>query len=275
MSGDVRAQGPLCVAVGGLGAIGFRVASALDDGIPGLRLNAVSARDGDRAADRVAGFRRPPAIKELADLASDADVVVECAPPAVFREVADPALRCGRIFIPMSVGQLLVNPDLLELAEEHLARILVPSGAMLGLDALRAASEGQIESVRLVTRKPPRSLAGAPHLEKIGVDIETLTEPVRVFEGNAYDAAAAFPANINVGAALSLAGIGPERTMIEIWVDPTLERNTHRITVESDSANFEMSVQSIPTENPATGRLTPLSVINTLRMLTATLQIGS
>ena len=273
--GERGADPPLRVAIGGLGAIGLRVARALDDGIPGLVLDSVSARNREAAVARVATFRTAPEVKTLGLLADDAEVVVECAPAAVFREVAEPALRRGRLFMPLSVGQLLLNPDLLELAEEHNARVLVPSGAMLGLDALRAASEGEIQSVRLVTRKPPRSLAGAPHFERIGMNPEALTEPARVFEGNAYDAAAAFPANINVGVALSLAGIGPERTRIEIWADPDLDRNTHTIMVESDSCSFEMSIQGVPTENPATGKLTPLSVINTLRMLTSTVQVGS
>ena len=137
---------------------------------------------------------------------------------------------------------------------------------MLGIDAVRAASEGTIHSVRLVTRKPPSSLAKVQYLRDQGIDVMALDGTMKVFEGNAVDAAAAFPANINVGATLSLAGVGPARTMIEIWADSTLKRNTHRIMVDADSTSFEMSIQSIPTkDNPATGELTPLSVINVLR----------
>ena len=276
ISGARAGRDPLHVAVGGLGAIGLRVARALDRGIPGLVLESVSALDTARAAERVRGFEPPPPIKPLAELADNADVVVECAAPAVFREVAEPALRKGRTLVPLSVGQLLVNPELFDIAEQNGARILAPSGAMLGLDALRAASEGEIREVRLVTSKPPRSLAGAAYLDEKGIDVTALQAPLKVFDGNAMDAAAAFPANINVGAALTLAGAGPARTMIEIWADPGLERNTHRISVEADSASFEMSVQSVPTdENPATGKLTPLSVINALRTLAATVQVGS
>ena len=96
------------------------------------------------------------------------------------------------------------------------------------------------------------------------------------FKGNAIDAAKGFPANINVGAALSLAGIGPERTHIEIWADPTVTRNTHRIYVEGESARFEMLIEGVPSEsNPATGKLTPLSVIATLRGLVSPLKVGT
>ena len=271
-----RNGGPLLVAVGGLGAIGLPVARALDRGIEGLSLVAVSARDHGKARARLADFSTVPRVVALAELAIVADVVVECAPPAVFREIADPTLRAGLTLVPLSVGQLLLNPDLIDLASRTGANVIVPSGAMLGLDALRAATESELRSVRLVTRKPPQSLVLPDHLKREGISLDELSEAVRVFEGNAYEAAAAFPANINVGAALSLAGIGPERTRIEIWADPEIDRNTHTISVDADSCSFEMSIQSIPTEeNPATGKLTPLSVINALRMLTTRFRIGS
>ena len=143
---------PLRVSIGGLGAIGLRVARALDAGIPGLSLVAVSARDHGRALARLGDFQNAPPVKPLDRLGDDSDVVVECAPAAVFRQIAEPALRFGRVLMPLSIGQLLFNPDLVDLAARSGARILVPSGAMLGLDALRAASEGEIHMVRLVTK---------------------------------------------------------------------------------------------------------------------------
>ena len=138
---------PLRVSIGGLGAIGLRVARALDAGIPGLSLVAVSARDHGRALARLGDFQNAPPLKPLDRLGDDSDVVVECAPAAVFRQIAEPALRLGRVLMPLSIGQLLFNPDLVDLAARSGARILVPSGAMLGLDALRAASEGEIHMV--------------------------------------------------------------------------------------------------------------------------------
>jgi aspartate dehydrogenase len=236
----------------------------------------VSARDVARAERRIAELARPVPVVPLAELAGLADVVVECAPAAVFRAVAEPALRAGRIFMPVSVGQLLEHPDLTLLAERHGARILVPTGALLGLDAVRAAAEGQIRRVTMVTRKPPAGLTGAPYLEAHGIDLEGLQEPQKVFEGSARDGARGFPANVNVAAALSLAGIGPDRTRLEIWADPSVTRNVHRITVEADAARFEMQIENVPSaENPRTGRITALSVIAALRRLSATLVVGS
>ena len=264
------------VAIGGFGAIGAKLAKRLDEGIEGLQLVAVSARNQERVRAAIASVRSPPAVLALAALALDADVVVECAPAAVFREIAEPAIRAGRIFMPSSVGQLLVHADLIELAKATRARILVPTGALLGLDAVRAAAEGTIRSVRMVTRKPPAGLDGAPYLVENAISLAGLTAPLKVFDGTARDGAKGFPANVNVAAALSLAGIGPDRTFLEIWADPTVSRNTHAIEVEGDEARFSMTIENVPSaENPRTGMLTPLSVIAALRALTSTLKVGS
>jgi aspartate dehydrogenase len=263
------------VAVGGLGAIGLPVAQALDAGIPDLRLVAVSARDIDRARARTAGFRDPPEVVDLAGLAS-ADIVVEAAPAAVFDAIAEPVIVAGRILVACSAAALLPRMHLVEAARRSGARIVVPTGALLGLDAVRAAAEGQVDSVTMETRKPPASLAGAPYLEERGLDMTRVTAAICVFRGNARDAAAGFPANVNVAAALALAGIGPERTMVEIWADPAVMRNTHTIRVEAAAARFTMTIEGVPSEaNPRTGQLTPLSVLACLRGLTATLKVGS
>jgi len=264
------------VAVAGLGAIGLPVVRALDAGIDGLRLVAVSARDREKAAAKLAGLKTPVPVVALAELAEVAEVVVESIPAAGFAEVAEPAIERGRIFMPLSVGVLLSRMDLVERARQTGARILVPTGALLGLDAVRAAAEGTLHSVTMVTRKPPAGLKGAPHVEAEGIDLDAIVEPVCIFRGDAYAAAKGFPANLNVGVALSLAGIGPERTEIEIWADPTVSRNTHRIKVDGDAARFELVIEGIPSEeNPATGKLTPLSVIAALRGLTSPLRIGT
>jgi len=266
----------LRVAIGGFGAIGREVAEALDQGIPGLELAAVSARDQEKAKRNLAALRAEVALVPLAELAARADIVIECAPAAVFRELALPAVEQGRILVPLSVGQLLVHTDLEQRAAATGARILVPTGALLGLDAVRAAAEGTIERVTMVTRKPPEGLAGAPYLALHGIDLDEITEPRRIFEGTAREGAKGFPANVNVAAALSLAGIGPDRTMLEIWADPTVDRNTHTIEVEADSARFTLKIENVPSEaNPRTGKITALSTIALLRGLTATLRVGS
>ena len=266
----------LTVGIGSFGTIGRRVAGVLDrGGIPGLELGLVSANDKVRAAERMAGFARSVPVTALSELAA-CDVVLECAPAAVFAEVAEPAVAAGRVFVPTSVGALLPRMDLVDRAEATGARIVVPTGALLGLDAVRAAAEGEIHSVTMVTRKPPSGLAGAPHLVDNNISVEGLNEPKLVFEGSARQGAVGFPANVNVAAALSLAGVGPDRTRLRIWADPTVDRNTHRIEVEADSARFTLDIATVPTaENPRTGKITALSVIACLRSLTQTLKVGT
>jgi aspartate dehydrogenase len=263
------------VAIGGLGAIGLKLARALDAGVDGLRLIAVAARDQAKAEANLGGFRAAPRIVPLAELA-EADIVVEAAPAAVFEQIAAPAIEAGRVFVPASVGALLPRMHLARRARQTGARIVVPTGALLGLDAVRAAAEGPVESVTIESRKPPRGLEGAPYLVKHGITVSGLTEPKLVFAGNAFDAAAGFPANVNVAAALALAGIGPIRTRVEIWADPGVTRNTHTIRVEAEAARFSMTIENVPERaNPRTGQITALSMLACLRGLVSTLKVGT
>ena len=265
------------IALAGLGAIGGAVARrVLADNIPGIQLVAVSARDHEKARATLKTMNGGAVpIVGLADLAGMADLVIECAPAALMDEIAQPVLRAGKKLLVLSAGALLPRPELLELAKKHGGQIIVPSGALLGLDAVCAAAEGQIHSVQMTTRKPPKGLAGAPYLVENRIQVDNVREPLRVFSGSARDAAKGFPANVNVAVALSLAGIGPDRTRIDIWADPGVTRNTHRIQVESDSARIDMTIENIPSENPKTGRITALSVIAALRKIHAPLRVGT
>jgi aspartate dehydrogenase len=265
---------PLRIGLAGLGGVGLEVARRLIKGVPGLTLAAVSMRDLDKARQKLPEIANVP-MRQPTELADDCDVVVECLPPTLFRDVAVSAIDKGRIFIPLSVGQLLPNWDLVERAKANGSRILVPTGALLGLDAVRAAAEGEIRSVNMITRKPPNGLDGAPYLVERGISLKNLDKPMKVFDGTAREGAKGFPANVNVAAALSLAGVGPDRTHLEIWADPTLVRNTHRIEVDADTARFSMSIEGVPSENPRTGKIVALSTVAALRGLVSELKVGT
>ena len=265
----------MTVGIAGLGGIGLPLARALDAGIDGLSLIAVSARDQTKALANLAGFRHTPRLVELPDLVA-ADIVVECVPASQFERVALPAIDAGRILVVLSAGALLPRMHLMRRAQAVGARIIVPTGALLGLDAVRAVAEGPVESVTMETRKPPGGLEGAPYLDKHGISLSGMTEPLLVFDGNALEAAAGFPANVNVAAALALAGIGPIRTKVRIWADPGIDRNMHTIQVEADAARFTMKIENVPSkDNPRTGRLVALSVLACLRGLVSPLKVGS
>jgi aspartate dehydrogenase len=146
---------------------------------------------------------------------------------------------------------------------------------LVGLDAVGAASLVPISSVRLTTRKPARGLAGAPHLQGGDLDVAEVQEPVCVFSGTAAEAVAGFPANLNVAAALALAGVGPQATEVEVWVDPSVTKNTHTVQLRSAAADLTMTIENVPSENPRTGRITALSVISLLLKRQAPLRVGS
>ncbi len=263
------------IAIAGLGTIGRTLARRLADGIPGLTLACVAARDEKKARAWLDAQQIDVPIVALDEFPAHADLAVECAPAAVLEQICRPMLGAGKQVMVLSCGALLPRPELPELAKQNGGRIIVPTGGLLGLDAVAAAAEGMIHSVRMTTRKPPNGLAGAPHLVKNAISVERLNEARLVFSGTARDAAAGFPANVNVVAALALAGIGPDRTMIDILADPAVTRNCHVIEVEADSARFTLAIENVPSENPKTGKIVALSIIATLRKLAAPLRVGT
>ncbi|MFT9014677.1 MAG: aspartate dehydrogenase [Acetobacter sp.] len=270
---------PLRVGLAGLGSIGIRVAQLLDHGnkssLPGAVLHAVAASDRDKARARLANLTTIPRVGSLGSLA-DCDVVLEMLPSRCFADIAVPTIERGGVLIVASVGAMLSRLDLIDRARATGARIIVPSGAIPGLDALKAAAEGTVNSVVIETRKSPASLAGAPYLIENAIDVHTINKAATIFVGSARQAALAFPANTNVAAALSLAGIGPDKTEVRIIADPDVDRNIHKISVNSDSARFECTVEIVPNkENPRSGELTPRSIIACLRDLTQPIRIGT
>jgi aspartate dehydrogenase len=266
----------LRVGIAGLGAVGMPVARWLDTNIDGLILAGVSAGDKDRATARVANFNSPPPVLDLSELVATSDVVVEGLPPALFSELAEPAVKQGKTLIVMTLTSLLERLDLVNLAKQTGATIIAATGALVGFDALRAAAKGEVYSVVMKTRKPPQGLKKAPFVIEQGFDLDSLTEPLCLYKGSVRDAAAKFPANVNVAVALALAGIGPDRTEYEIWADPDVERNTHAITVDADSVHLELAIANVPSEeNPATGKLTALSAIATLERLVSPFTVGT
>lgn len=265
------------VAIGGFGSVGKALARRLLAGVPGFELVAIGSRDPARTSievERVLG--RSLLVVDSRAMAGCADILLECAPAHAFRGIVEPALQAGMVVVTISAAALLDNLDLREVAAVTNGRILLASGAIGGLDVVRAMSLGTISNTLMVTRKPPRSLAEASWIVDRKIDLSGLTAPLRVFAGSARDAARLFPANANVAAAISLAGAGPDRTLVEIWADPTVDRNTHTLHMESDAARIALTVANAPSvDNPATSRIAALSMLATLINLKNPISIGS
>src|SRR5256712_643666 len=263
------------VGVAGLGAIGRQVCRALDAGIPRLVLAGATARDRERAERFLKTLTSTPPFLDLDDLVAASDLIVEASTQAHLHELAPRALGAGRDLVVLSCGALLGRQDWVDLAARNGCRILVPSAAIAGLDGVKGARVGTISSVTMETRKPPRGLAGAPWIEQQKIDLDAISRETLIFEGTATEACRAFPANVNVVAALSLAGIGPERTRIRIFAVPDLATNQHRITVQVEFGRLSVEIENVTSENPRTGRLTYLPTIALLRDLSATLRVGT
>lgn len=278
-------QGQIDVGIAGLGTVGRVVAEHIATELHSYRLTAVASgrEDPARRFLETLPLDDPVEVVASAKLSEHCDVVVECAPPQFFREIAAPVVESGRTVVTINSGALLDHWDLVDKAESSGARIVLPSGALLGLDAVQGVAQGVIHSVRMVTRKPPGSLQQAPYVQERGLDLCDLDEPFQLFAGTVREAIVGFPNNLNVAVALSLAGVGPDRTMIEVWADKSLTRNTHFIEVDADSAKLHFSIENVISENylreddqhSHAGRLTALSVVASLRKRVSTLQIGT
>ncbi|MDR7482431.1 MAG: aspartate dehydrogenase [Armatimonadota bacterium] len=265
------------LGLAGFGAIGQRVAVAVERTLPMLHLAAITSGDLDKARARAATLlQTPPPVVPLAELVALADVVVEAAPAAAFDGIATAVLEAGKLLLVVSGGALLDRYDAYtDLARRRGGRLYVASGAVGGLDALAAAATGEVDAVVMTTRKPPAALAGAPYLRAHGIDVLALAAPQVVFEGTAREACRGFPANVNVAAAVSLAGIGPDRTGVRIIADPRVTRNMHEVEVTGAFGRFCMQVENVPTENPRTGVLAAQSVVAALRKLAAPVWVGT
>lgn len=265
----------LRVGVVGLGTIGKAVCTALDAGLPGLHLVGALSRDEVKATRFLASLGSAPPFLPIHDLIEKSQLVVEAATRDVLEKLAPDVLGAGRDLLVMSVGALLDHSEWVELAERHGARIHVPSGAIAGLDGVKAAQVGRIDRVTMETRKSPSSLRGAPYLIERGISLEGLAAETLIFEGPAREACRGFPANVNVVAALALAGLGPDATRIRIFAVPGLTRNVHDIYVEGAFGMLSVHIENVPFEgNPRTGRLSAFSAIAALRALASPLRLG-
>jgi aspartate dehydrogenase len=259
------------VGIIGCGTIGSQLAVAVDTGKVG---NASLVSLFDTVQDNVYGLKQKlrsiPSIYSSIDdfLSSDCDIVVEAASQEATRSFARQVLHAGKDLIVMSVGALADKALLAELLKEignNNKSIYIPTGAIAGIDAIRAVRQ-HLDSVTLTTTKNPRALAGAPFFKTSRVNLEEIRQRTTIYEGTAADAVRAFPANVNVAAVLSLAGIGVDRTMVRIVADPTFTTNQHEITAKGSFGEFHFTVNNVPSPgNPKTSYLAVLSAIECLR----------
>lgn len=263
------------IGIVGCGAIGITLLEAAEKGMLSPKIVGITSRSETKAGKFLSTLRNPPPYLDRSKLITQADLIVEAAGGDVVPELARETFEAGKDLMVISIGALLDHPEITRLAREKGCGLYLPSGAIAGLDGIKSACSGQVSQVRMTTRKPPGALNGSPYLVEHGIRLDGLTDELEVFSGTAREACRGFPANVNVSAAVSLAGLGPDQTMIRIIAVPGLKRNCHDVEVEGEFGRLHIHIENIPGENPRTGRLTTLSIIRTLQDIADPVRIGT
>ena len=253
------------VGIVGCGAIGSEVAKAASamDGVASVQLFDI---DPD-ATTQLRRLPRTKVARSAKALVDDCDLVVECANKGVVQTVVRDALAAGKKVMLLTICALAddaLREELLSLARKQDGKIYLPSGAVMGVDGVKAAAEADLKSVTLVTTKPPAGI-------QKGTDRWTL-----LFSGPARDAIAQFPKNVNVAATLSLAGLGFDQTHVQVAIDPLATRNSHKVIIEGSFGRARIEVENLPSPtNPATSYMASLSAIALLRRIVSPIEIGA
>ncbi len=271
------------IALIGCGAIGTVLAKAVGEGRAGdAKLGWVYDLKPKKSEALVRKLRLKPKIaKSASEIYADetVDLVIEAASQLAVEQYSLDVLSSGKDLMVMSVGAFAdenLRKSVWRAAEQNGRRVYIPSGAVLGIDGVKAAELGKIHGVILTTRKPPAALAYSDYLRERRINLKGLKKPKIVFDGPARKAVKAFPASVNVAATLSLAGIGFDRTRVRVIADPTIKRNVHEIRVKGKSGEFVTDAKNVPfPETRRTSYLAALSAIRTLRNLSETIRVGT
>ncbi|MBD3271185.1 MAG: DUF108 domain-containing protein [Elusimicrobia bacterium] len=250
----------------GCGVIGSEISRAIDRGIISGRLTALCDTNLQKAQTLLKKLNKKPRVCSLKVLIKQSDVIIEAAGPGAVALLLEHNEIARKTLLVMSAGGLITNPTLVKRASQKQTKILLPSGALAGLDGVRAASVAGITEAVLTTTKPPRGLKGAPYCIQHDIDLDGITKPRCIFSGNVMQAVKGFPANINVAALLAMAGIGPHKTKVRIIADPHTKTNTHQITVHSKAGVITTKTENVPSpSNPKTSYLAVMSAIAALK----------
>ncbi|HKF27435.1 MAG TPA: aspartate dehydrogenase [Nitrososphaera sp.] len=272
------------VGLVGCGTIGTQLALAIESGnIANASLAGLFDIVNSNAKSLKSKLNSNPEIYFDFDalINSSANIIIEAASQQAVRDFGRPIIEANKDLMIMSVGALADRTFLAELLDlaavmNGHSRIYVPTGAIAGIDAIRSV-RNVLDSLTLTTTKSPKALAGAPFLEKSSVNLDTITKITAIYEGSAAEAVKLFPANVNVAAILSLAGIGADKTKVRIVVDPKATTNQHEITATGSFGDIKITVNNVTTPgNPKTSFLAILSAIECLRSIcNDSIRIGS
>ena len=255
------------IGIVGCGTIGSYVARAIGDGkVPGANLVGLADLDLAKAEELAGSLPVEVPVLETEEVIRRAELVLEAAAGPAVPELIPLCQQHDADLMVMSVGGFALDETLVDQVRAGPIRVLIPSGAIAGLDALRSAMSGRVDRVTLTTRKPPLGLAGAPHVSERQIDLSILREETVIFSGPARDAIKAFPKNVNVAVAVSLMGVGLDSTTVRVVCGPTLRSNVHELEVLGEFGKMTARTDNKPSEaNPKTSALAAFSAVAMIR----------
>lgn len=238
------------IGIVGLGTIGIELKKTVDE-IPEAELIGIYDIDDDKRT------------MDLNTLIEKADLIIETAHPDIVKQVLEKCIEKKKDILSLSIGGVLAFPDIFKKIQETGINLYLPSGAVAGIDAIKAVN-GEATSITLTTTKPAKTLN------------KDITEKQLIFNGDAIKAVKEFPTSINVAAILSLASIGPENVNVKIFADPTIKNNHHEISMEGPFGKITTKVENLPSQNnPRTSYLAIASAKKTLMQIFEKVKIGT
>ena len=271
-------KGKVKFGIVGCGAIGSRIAKAIvEDFSDKADLSGLHDINLEKAHSLSSDLKKKNIVAlSLEDLVKKCNFVIEAATSKISKSIAELAVNSGRDIMIMSTGGMLDAGEVFDSAKEKKCNIYFPSGAICGLDAVKAASLSKINNITLTTRKPPSGLIGNPYLLKRKINLAQIDKETVVFEGSVDMAVRLFPKNINVAAALSLASGCKDKVKVRIITSPDFKRNSHEIVAEGDFGRLQARTDNFPCpDNPKTSYLAVLSAIATIKRILEQIKIGT
>lgn len=266
------------IGIIGCGAIGSRMAQTITkDMSKDCKLVGLFDVDADKVNRLATKIKlKNIAKKTIDDLIKVSDCVVEAVNSENTVQIIEKIIRAKKSVLAMSVGKLLNAHHLYTLARKNKCFILLPSGAIAGVDAIKAASMANIKRITLTTRKPLKGFKTNPYLQSINTDLSKITKETVIFEGTVQQAVKFFPQNINVAATIALASQAPKKLHIKIIVSPEYTRNVHEIELEGDFGRISTKTENVVCpDNPKTSYLAVLSGLQTLKQYCTGILIGT
>ncbi len=265
------------ITIVGCGSRGSKLAQAADEMMEVKRIYLVDSVK-ERAEQVAAGLKKAELVDNVEEELYHCDLVIECATQDAAREVIPKVVARGVDIMVMSVGALVddeFRESITEKAKQCEAKVYIPAGAICGTDGLRASTVGKIETVELITTKPPVSFEDVKYVQDKGIDLKSIKEKTILYTGPAREAVKLFPRNVNVAATVSIMGIGFDKTMVTIAVDPDIKINSHELKIKGEFGEMTTHTYNVPSPiNPKTSNLSVFSAISALQRIVKNQWIG-